>query len=334
MNSRYPDLFAALAQPFAPDQIRERPGQGGKMLSYIERETVMDRLNEVVGPENWDYELKPWGADLIGTLTITLPDGSKVKRCSVGGRAGMQMPDDDAKSADTDCLKRCGTLFGISALAGGSHADRGDRGYANGLAPRDGSGGQKWDTLPRTGRALFSWSKDQGQKFGVDVIKYITGWGMSQGFSERLIDWNDDQAQAGVAEAVRKLRSVGYNGPAPGEQPAPTTAPGPDQSDGFPAPRRQPSQGELTMQENILPIQRNKLVNLLWSIARRNAGVRSGAPNPHEDWFWRAYEAVLNSEAVGSTIIPRDDINACTDTALLGRWIEGAEEEAKLPSHF
>jgi len=50
--TQFPDLFAALAAPFEPQEVRVR-SQGGRQLSYITARTAMNRLDDVLGPENW-----------------------------------------------------------------------------------------------------------------------------------------------------------------------------------------------------------------------------------------------------------------------------------------
>lgn len=44
-----------LTRPFAPDQIKQRQGQHGKTLNYIETRAVIARLNE--GCDAWAFEI-------------------------------------------------------------------------------------------------------------------------------------------------------------------------------------------------------------------------------------------------------------------------------------
>lgn len=112
MSTVHPEIFAALAAPF--DKVKSRPGSGGRPLYYLSARQIENRLDEVLGPENWDFELFGWGNDaLIGTLVIRLPDGSVIRKSNVGGKADMQNSDDETKSAASDCLKRCAELVGI-----------------------------------------------------------------------------------------------------------------------------------------------------------------------------------------------------------------------------
>jgi hypothetical protein len=113
VSTKHAEIFAALAAPFHPSDVKQRDGQGRNKLSYITARTVMNRLDEVLGPEGWHFELQPWGDSLIGTLILFLPDGTVVRKSDAGGRAGMKTADDDTKSAASDCLKRCAVLVGI-----------------------------------------------------------------------------------------------------------------------------------------------------------------------------------------------------------------------------
>src|SRR5208337_5175490 len=46
------ELFAALAAPFLPEEVRVR-SQGARQIQYITARTVMNRLDDVLGPANW-----------------------------------------------------------------------------------------------------------------------------------------------------------------------------------------------------------------------------------------------------------------------------------------
>jgi hypothetical protein len=50
--TQHSDLFAALAAPFDPDEVKLR-AQAGRQLHYVTARTVMNRLDDVLGPENW-----------------------------------------------------------------------------------------------------------------------------------------------------------------------------------------------------------------------------------------------------------------------------------------
>ncbi len=119
----FPDFFAALAAEFPKDQIKMR-SQGNKNLSYITARQVMNRLDEVVGPEFWWDEYIPLEHAVICRLTIRLPDGREVTKSDAGGFAGMGMRDratgefipdeeNDAKTGYSDAFKRAAVKWGI-----------------------------------------------------------------------------------------------------------------------------------------------------------------------------------------------------------------------------
>ncbi len=48
--TKYPDLFAALAAPFEPHEVKIKPTRSGVQLHYITARTAMNRLDSVLGP--------------------------------------------------------------------------------------------------------------------------------------------------------------------------------------------------------------------------------------------------------------------------------------------
>jgi len=56
--TQHPDLFAALAAPFESSEVKVR-SQSGRQLHYITARTAMNRLDSVLGPENWYDEYFP-----------------------------------------------------------------------------------------------------------------------------------------------------------------------------------------------------------------------------------------------------------------------------------
>ena len=62
------ELFAALAAPFGHEEVRVRQ-QAGRQLHYITARTVMNRLDDAVGPANWWDEYMPLENSVICRLT-------------------------------------------------------------------------------------------------------------------------------------------------------------------------------------------------------------------------------------------------------------------------
>jgi hypothetical protein len=71
------------------------------------------------------------------------------------------------------------------------------------------SGGQDRGA-PRTGKALFAWTKDAEQKYEVGLLKYLNGWAKLQEFPGRMVDWDAEQVALAYHEATRKLASIGH----------------------------------------------------------------------------------------------------------------------------
>ena len=61
---------------------------------------------------------------------------------------------------------------------------------------------------PRTGRALFAWTKDQDGKFEYGLLKYLSVWAKSQEFPARMVDWDAAQVSRAYSEARRRLRAL------------------------------------------------------------------------------------------------------------------------------
>ena len=107
-----------LCRPFPPELIRQRPGQNGKTLSYVETHAVIARLNE--GCDAWSFEVLEHSVYdhevvVLGRLTA---DG--VVKVAFGGSSITQDQTgrvislaDDLKSAGSDALKKAATLLGV-----------------------------------------------------------------------------------------------------------------------------------------------------------------------------------------------------------------------------
>ena len=110
--TQHRDLFAALAAPFEPEEVKLR-AQGSRQLHYVTARTVMNRLDDVLGPENWWDDFVPLEHSVICRLTVRLPDGQILTKSDAGGYAGMADPGDDDKSGFADAFKRAAVKFGV-----------------------------------------------------------------------------------------------------------------------------------------------------------------------------------------------------------------------------
>jgi hypothetical protein len=116
MNEIKP-ILDALSEPFDPKEVSFRAGatSGNRALAlaYIDARNVMDRLDAVVGGENWwdSYEVLADGC-VECALTLDLM-GARVRKVDVGGPSDQQDPGDRMKAAYSDSLKRAAVKFGV-----------------------------------------------------------------------------------------------------------------------------------------------------------------------------------------------------------------------------
>ncbi len=229
--TQFPDLFAALAAPFEAQEVRLR-SQGNRQIHYITARTAMNRLDSVLGPENWWDEYVPGENSVLCQLTVRLPDGSTLTKADAGGYAGMPDQGDDDKSGFSDAFKRAAVKFGVGRYlyrdgvpafvkerepavsqapdhrAGPATSRHRPPSRAPVAPPARSSSGNVQGTAPRSGRALFAWTKEQEQRHEVGLLKYLNGWAKLQEFPGRMVDWDADQVNQAYAEAVRKLQSI------------------------------------------------------------------------------------------------------------------------------
>jgi hypothetical protein len=232
--TKHPDLFAALAAPFEPHEVKVRSA-AGRQLHYITARTAMNRLDNVLGPENWWDEYVPNENSVLCRLTIRLPDGSTLTKADAGGYAGMADSGDDDKSGYSDGFKRAAVKFGVArylyrdgvptfvqervsvtapaepapAPAEPSAAPAHATTHAPAAPARNGSTPA---SPPRSGKALFAWTKDQEQRYEVGLLKYLNQWAKLQDFPGRMVDWDAEQVGLAYQEACRKLQALQSTG--------------------------------------------------------------------------------------------------------------------------
>jgi len=224
--TQFPDLFAALAAPFEAHEVRART-HGNRQIHYITARTAMNRLDSVLGPENWWDEYVPGENSVLCKLSVRMPDGSTLTKADAGGYAGMPDQGDDDKSGYSDAFKRAAVKFGVGrylyrdgvptfvkerepalAQAPVAEPDPAPVPAPEPAPPARSSNGNGQGSVPRSGRALFAWTKDQEQRHEVGLLKYLNGWAKLQEFPGRMVDWDADQVNQAYAEAVRKLQSI------------------------------------------------------------------------------------------------------------------------------
>ncbi len=186
----------------------------------------MNRLDAVLGPENWWDEYAPGENSVLCRLTVRLPDGSILTKADAGGYAGMPDSGDDDKSGFSDAFKRAAVKFGVGRYLYRdgvpdfvTRPRRRPVGLVSRAQPcprpdaRPGPAGRRVSfgpvrSRPRSGRALFAWTKEQEQRHEVGLLKYLNGWAKLQDYPGRMVDWDAEQVGLAYGEACRKLQST------------------------------------------------------------------------------------------------------------------------------
>lgn len=110
-------LTAALAAPFEPREVKYKP-QSVKnnrclAMAYIDARLIQDRLDEVLGVENWEdgYKILVDGS-VMCRLRVKLGD-RWISKTDVGSPSEQPDGGDRLKAAFSDALKRAAVKFGI-----------------------------------------------------------------------------------------------------------------------------------------------------------------------------------------------------------------------------
>jgi hypothetical protein len=117
LGTKYPEVFSALCAPFEAHELFERRSGTGELLTYVKTASVKNRLDDVLGPENWQPEYTPGQYSVQCRLTLII-DGRAIAKENVGAYsdlAGQGKGDDgdDDKGGYSDALKRSAEDFGV-----------------------------------------------------------------------------------------------------------------------------------------------------------------------------------------------------------------------------
>lgn len=111
-------ILARLAAPFP--NVKRRTGQGNQVMEYIDAPMMMNRLDDVVGPWNWEDDYTVIDTCVYCKITITFSDGERRTRgdCSAyderKDQGGKPWPNSKVKkTAFSDAFKRAGVKWGI-----------------------------------------------------------------------------------------------------------------------------------------------------------------------------------------------------------------------------
>lgn len=101
-----------LAEPFPDSEVKQRPGPGNMTFIYVDARAVMQRQDDVLTPEGWDWEAQHIGNGVVhGRLTVHVGE-RRIIREDFGYPNGADDPE-PIKSAASDALKRCAVGIGV-----------------------------------------------------------------------------------------------------------------------------------------------------------------------------------------------------------------------------
>jgi hypothetical protein len=111
-----------LEKPFEPSQIKQRQGNFGHILDYVEGHVVTSRLNEAFDG-NWTFEIVKYRIlkDTDEVLVLGKLTAEGVTKMAFGSKEIERSKDsktiislgDDLKAASTDALKKAASLLGV-----------------------------------------------------------------------------------------------------------------------------------------------------------------------------------------------------------------------------
>ncbi len=117
MSGPAEDVSRRLAEPFAASEVKWKPavvqGNRAMALAYVDARVVQDRLDDVMGPMNWqdDYECLSDGS-VVCRLRLRLA-GEWITKVDVGSPSEQPDEHDRMKAAFSDALKRAAVKFGV-----------------------------------------------------------------------------------------------------------------------------------------------------------------------------------------------------------------------------
>lgn len=119
----------SLEEPFSPQQIKQRVGNFGQTLDYIEGHAVIQRLNDAFEGK-WSFHVK--SHEILETEVVVLGEllAEGIVKMQFGSSAITRAKNsgeiislaDDLKSAATDSMKKCATMFGVGLHVYSGHS--------------------------------------------------------------------------------------------------------------------------------------------------------------------------------------------------------------------
>mgnify|MGYP003552619892 FL=1 len=178
------EIFKKLAEPI---EVRWRVGKnmGDKfsVLAYLDARQVQQRLDDIVGPNNWGnvYDSES------GTATLSIRvDGEWIHKTDVGTESQVEKE----KGKSSDALKRAAVLWGIGRFL------YTDKKYSGKMLPKDPSG--KYCMTSDKKKVLYN---------GEQISLYMNGLSTSMGLLNQI--WHEEkelQSDPKFLEAMTNLK--------------------------------------------------------------------------------------------------------------------------------
>jgi len=118
------EIYGSLSEQF-PKEMERVLNKGGTNLTYIPVSEVINRMNKILGVENWSFSIKGYteiGDSIVAHVTVIATiDGKEVSRDGVGGQkikrikaTGLAVDyGDEVKGAVSDALKKAVQTLGV-----------------------------------------------------------------------------------------------------------------------------------------------------------------------------------------------------------------------------
>ena len=136
-----------LEKPFGKEQIKQRKGNFGDMIDYVETHAVIQRLNDAFEGQ-WSFEImtqETTNTEVIVSGKLTADGVSKTQfgsnKISLSKQGEIISVGDDWKAAASDCLKKCASLYGVGLHLYGAEkkeqpSDQTGKDYGKGMSEK------------------------------------------------------------------------------------------------------------------------------------------------------------------------------------------------------
>lgn len=183
-----------------PDDIEVRPAQikdgAATLLCYIDSRSVVELMDEAVGPYNWNFELVQVGDQVVGKMGIWDEDKRTwVVKSDVGSESNIEA----SKGLVSSIYKRCISRWGLQDLYTVPRIVVDDDGYGckwkvGEITWNDNRECTHITLVNKFGKVMFTWDKDErknvqmtNQKDNVTILREFC----KERISEEP-EWKDD----------------------------------------------------------------------------------------------------------------------------------------------